>query len=137
MAISQARSKSLLLGQDATVSLRGVAVAVGLFVAVFSVMSLWLDQSISVIGSVFYVLLFLLLVLASVVTYYNEGLLIALLLTVCPTYAVAIHLVHVGWTGPTPYPTAVVMAPPLALLFGIPLGLIGGVLGLAARRYTD
>ena len=134
--MDSASATTLLLGEDPTTSRNGVLAAIGLFILVLGDATVGPDLVGPLVGNAGYALAALVVLAVAAFTYDNQGVIVALLLPTAPTYAMFIELLHLGNVAPMPYPDAVVEAVPWALAFGVPLGLVGALAGLAARKFS-
>jgi len=134
--MDSASARTLLLGEDVSTSRNGALAAIGLFVLVLSDATVGPDLVGPLVGNAGYALAALAVLAVAAFTYDNEGILVALLIPTAPTYAMFIELLHLGNVAPMPYSKAIVEAVPWALAFGVPLGLIGALAGLAARKFA-
>jgi hypothetical protein len=132
--MDSASARILLLGEDPASSRNGALAAIGLFVLVLADATVGPNLTGSLVGDVGYALAALAVLAVAAFTYDNKGIVVGVLLPTAPTYAMFIELLHLGNVAPTPYPKAAVGAVPWALAFGVPLGLIGAIAGLAARK---
>ena len=130
---------SILLGNDRAISVRFIALAVCLSALSFGAAEILGPNSSAFLWiTAGYNALFLaavLVCLAELCGYHRSGILIACLLTFTPLFALFVSGIGIGFTtGPITPLRLVITATEGALLYGIPLGVLGFFLGTVVRR---
>lgn len=131
------RIESVLIGQDRNISIRYLAVAVGLFIATLGgmiVKEFIEQQNASIPIEVYWLMFYVVLVMIgipAVQAYRNSGLLVSWILGTAIPLALYVELLPYHLGGGLGAPEGGVYA---ALLYGIPAGTIGFVLGTGVRR---
>lgn len=132
---------NVLLGHSRTVSTRLVTFAIGLFVLLFGSATLvGPNNGVFLLIATGYNALFLAIVLvclAGLCGYVRSGVLVACLLTFAPLFALFVSGVGTGFaTDPITPLRLLVAGTEGALLYGVPLGVVGFLLGAGIRRVT-
>jgi len=131
--------RAILLGDDLGLTKRWSAIALGLFTLVLaiyvagyyqSVYSLLPGQAIIVGGGTVLVLL------AAWQTYQNRSFVLSLLVCIAPVSALFIRIVGAGQTSTPTVGDTLLLGVGWGLVFGVPLGALGFLLGYAARTVT-
>jgi hypothetical protein len=124
-------------GRDRTTARRLLMLAVGLFVMLLVLLSIdsifiWVFTEYK-----FLYILVALLGLAALNAYLNDGLVISCLLAYIPTVSLLVYNVGFATDPELPYLLVVfVSAATGGLLYGLPPGLLGYLLGAGVRRFT-
>jgi hypothetical protein len=131
--VHASRPQRVLFGETRGKTLTAVALGVLLFAVTLSVSVVVPDVTTRLLSGFLWPLVALVVLAAGSHAYANRGVLPTVFLTTAPTYAVFVELVHRGNIAPTPYERALLEAAPLALLVGVPLGVLAAGLGYALR----
>ena len=131
--------RAILLGDELGLTKRWSAIALGLFTLVFAiyvadyyqtVYSLLPGQAIIFGGGT------VLILLAAWQTYQNRSFVLSLLVCIAPVSALFIRIVGAGQTSTPTVGDTLLLGVGWGLVFGVPLGVLGFLLGYAARTVT-
>lgn len=128
--------RSRFIGQDESVTHRYLLVAVALLFGVYLSFTAgfsweWLpipSQLAAIIGGG------LIIFLAALQAFTNDGILVSVALSVGPVTGLFLQIVGEGMTGPITIERTVLLGLMWGLVFGVPLGVVGYVLGAGSNR---
>lgn len=140
MAEAQTRIGAFLVGEDPDLTKRWGAIAAGLFVVIFAFYMFDYYQPVYdlVPGRLIVYGAATVLVLLSVwQAYQNRSLVASLLLCIAPVTALFLNIIGEGQIGNPGIGETLLLGLGWGLLFGLPLGLLGYIIGYAGRGVTN
>jgi hypothetical protein len=140
MGESQNRLGAFLVGDDLDLAKRWGAIAAGLFVVTFAVYVFGYYQTVYALipGQVIvYGAAGILVLLSAWQAYQNRSIVASLLLCITPVTALFITIVAEGQTSNPAVAETLLLGTGWGLVFGVPLGVLGFILGYAGQRFTD
>lgn len=128
--------RTLLIGRRESVAQRYLIVAVVLLIGVFLSFTAGFSWEMLPIPSQLAAIIGagLIVFLAALHAFQNDGVLVSIALSVGPITGLFIQIVSEGMTGPVTPEKAVLLGLMWGVVFGIPLGVVGYILGAGGQR---
>lgn len=138
MADAQKRIGAFLVGDDFGLTKRWGVIAAGLFVFVFAISVSGYYQTVYALipgRVIIYGVAGILVLLSAWQAYQNRSLVVSLLLCIAPVTALFIRIIGEGQTSNPTVGETFLLGVGWGLVFGVPLGVIGFILGYAGRKF--
>ncbi|WP_128906610.1 hypothetical protein [Halorubrum amylolyticum] len=140
MVETQNRIGAFLVGDDLDLTKRWGVLAASLFIVIFTFYLFDYYQTVYALipGRVIvYGAAGILVLLSAWQAYQNRSLVASLLLCIAPVTALFIHIIGEGQIGNPGVGETLILGIGWGLAFGVPLGVLGFILGYAGQRFID